>query len=423
MPGNRSSYPRDIALISIIFIILIVFLAAVNLYISVQLRNEYIASQTSKLLALADLSMVYMRSPDSNQLLKNLASAFGLERLVIMDAQGDPQYDSRAIAGYSIIPSEKNILGTFRKLPGPGAFTRQGDHFLCQDADTGDFFYLQSSAAFSLVDRVFNWHLLYVTVSLVFVSVLGFLLIRNLLLPMRYIAGVASRFGIEMEKEDFVPATFNEIFSKIKLKEKELVEFSAYIAHEFRNSLAAISGLARLVEKGRKPAADILKECADMDELITSLIEYSRPIKLQRSGIPLTTLIDDAVTKVPVPDRIVLQKAFDEKLEVNGDHELLVGALSNVLRNSVESIEGKGKIEVAASMDGGILQISIADTGCGIDKTKQELIFSPFYSGKEEGTGLGLAFAKKVVELHDGRIEVTSEKGKGTIFVLKFPQQ
>jgi signal transduction histidine kinase len=74
-------------------------------------------------------------------------------------------------------------------------------------------------------------------------------------------------------------------------------------------------------------------------------------------------------------------------------------------------------------MDGGILQISIADTGCGIDETKQELIFSPFYSGKEEGTGLGLAFAKKVVELHDGRIEVTSEKGKGTIFVLKFPQQ
>ncbi|GAH15711.1 unnamed protein product, partial [marine sediment metagenome] len=253
------------------------------------------------------------------------------------------------------------------------------------------------------------------TISLIFVGFLGIFLIRNLFLPMRYVANVAEELGVEMKKEDFVSETFNEIFKKMKLKEEMLVEFSSYIAHEFRNSLGAIIGLARLVEKGKKPASDIIKECRTMEELIARLLEYSRPVEPVVSPVDVRQLIDDAVSRISLPKRIQLKKKIAKDIpKINGDYDLLHTAITNLLKNSIEAIEKAGSIKVNVAIGDDVLLIAVTDDGCGLDPQELEKIFSPFYSKKESGMGLGLAYVKKIIEIHNGRIEVDSKKGSGT---------
>ena len=212
------------------------------------------------------------------------------------------------------------------------------------------------------------------------------------------------------------------IAKKMKVKEETLVEFSAYIAHEFRNSIGAIIGLARLVEKGKKPASDIVKECRTMEDLIKKLLDYSKPLKALSVPINIEQLIDEAIQKSVVPERIEVRKVIStDKPQLTGDYELLLIALTNLLKNSIEAIKKIGIIEIETGEDEGFAFISVTDNGSGIKDTELEKIFSPFYSKKEEGMGLGLAYVNKIMEIHNGRIEVESKKGQGTTFTLKLP--
>ncbi|GAH33365.1 unnamed protein product, partial [marine sediment metagenome] len=187
--------------------------------------------------------------------------------------------------------------------------------------------------------------------------------------------------GIQTKKEDFVSETFNEIFKKMKLKEETLVEFSSYIAHEFRNSIGAISGLARLVEKGKKPASDIVNECRAMEDLITRLLEYSRPLTVISASVDVKQLIDDAVVRAAIPKRIEVRKKIKtDILQFIGDSELLLVAITNLLKNSIDSIRKKGFIEVAVSGDNDFIFISVTDNGSGIDESDMDKVFNPFYS-------------------------------------------
>jgi signal transduction histidine kinase len=424
----KSSYLRNISLIATVFIFLILFLALANLYISIQLRNEFLNYDRDKITSIATLCSSYLtRYKDHNELyyvLRNLSNAFNVDHLIISDTLGNKIFDSRSIL------VDLNFSGTkidysliFKTLPGADEMVQADDNFIFRSGSPPFFLYISLSPAYSVVfDDIFKWHVFYITISLIFVGFLGIFLIRNLFLPMRYVAAIAKDLGVELKKEDFVSETFNEIFKKMKLKEEMLIEFSGYIAHEFRNSLAAIIGLARLVEKGKKPASHIIKECRTMEELIARLLEYSRPIEPVLSQIDVRQLIDDAVARVSLPKQIQLRKNFAKHMStLLGDYDLLHAALTNLLKNSIEAIEDEGTISLDVDIDDDFLSIAITDSGCGLDTQELEKIFSPFYSKKESGMGLGLAYVKKIVEIHSGRIEVTSKKGRGTTFIVKLP--
>jgi signal transduction histidine kinase len=239
---------------------------------------------------------------------------------------------------------------------------------------------------------------------------------------MRYVSNVAREMGIEMRKEDFVSETFDEIFKTIKRKEETLVEFSAYIAHEFRNSIGTIIGMARLVEKGKKPASAIVEECQAMTDLIAKLLEYSKPLKAISGSVDTRQLLDDAIQKAAVPQRIEVRKRIAENIPpLIGDYELLLAAVTNLLKNSIDAIDGRGCIDIGVGVESDFAVMTITDNGSGIDEDELERIFSPFHTQKAEGMGLGLAYVKKIMELHNGRINVTSTKGKGTTFQLQIP--
>lgn len=414
---KKSSYPQNIALIAIIFICLIIFLAIVNLYVTNTLRNLFVNTYQGQVSSFARVCSIYLNDPEKEKVIKPLMEAFNIGNIVIADANGNRIYDS-FLKLPGITPDNIKI---FRSLPEPGKIVQQGNNLVYHNLEPDFYLFLFNFPGYFTTENLFRWHLIYITLSLLLISFLGFFLIRDLFLPMRYVARVAQRFGIEMQKEDFVSATFNEIFDKLKSKEKEVLEFSAYIAHEFRNSLATITGLTRLIQKGKKDPEDILKECNIMEGLIASLLEYARPIKLMKIEFLLNDLLTEALKKVEISDCITLEKDYKYQDKIYADYELLLGAIINLLKNSVEAITTKGKIKISTMSDMDFLMISISDTGKGISEDNLKNIFSPFYSNKEGGTGLGLAFVKKVIELHNGTITVHSRIDQGTEFNIKLP--
>jgi signal transduction histidine kinase len=316
-----------------------------------------------------------------------------------------------------------DFMKDFGTLPKPDSIFERSNNFVYRNADPPFYLGTTLSTTYTMTfDRLFKWHIFYITISLLFIGFLGFFLIRNLFLPMRYVTNLAKELGVEMKKEDFVSETFNEMYKKMKSKEETIVEFSSYIAHEFRNSIGAIIGLARLVERGKKPGSDIVKECRSMEDLIKRLVEYSRPLKTVVSSIDVNHLIDDAIAKISLPKRIILKKEIPSDLpHLKGDYELLLLAVTNLLKNGIEAVKKKGWVEIEANSDGEFLYIVVVDSGPGIDMQDIDKIFSPFYSKKEKGIGLGLAYVKKIMDLHNGQVMVEGRKGKGTKFILKFP--
>ncbi len=424
----KGSYPRNISIIAVVFIFLILFLAVVNLYISLQFRNEFVIYDQNKIISIATLCSDYLNKySDRSELhyfFKRIGSAFDLDHIIITDTLGNRIFDSGMLPLELSLPENKiDFTDDFKRLPEPGEVIQNNDKFIYLNPEPHFYFYTSLIYSYSIMfDKIFRWHIFYITISLLFIGFLGIFLIRNLFLPMRYVTNLAKDMGIQMKKEDFVSETFNEIFKKMKLKEETLVEFSSYIAHEFRNSIGAISGLARLVEKGKKPASDIVNECRTMEDLITRLLEYSRPLTVISASVDVKQLIDDAVVRAAIPKRIGVGKKIKTDIpQFIGDYELLLVAITNLLKNSIDSIRKKGFIKVAVSGDNDFIFISVTDNGSGIDESDMDKVFNPFYSKKEQGMGLGLAYVKKIMEIHNGRVELESKKGGGAKFILKFP--
>jgi signal transduction histidine kinase len=424
----RGSYPRDIGAIATIFIVLILFIAAFNLYINFQFRSEFDNYDRANIIAIANLCRGYVNQgyygKELSFLLRNLEQSFSLQDLAVTDTLGNSIYDSRAKLNVPFGITSTDYLERFERLPGPQEMSQEANHFVFHGVEPALYIYVSLAPSYSVVfGDIFRWHIFYITISLVFTGFLGLFLLRNLFLPMRYVSNLAQDFGIEMKKEDFVSATFGEVYRKLKLREQMLMEFSSYIAHEFRNSLGAIIGLARLVEKGKKPAADIVDECRSMEELIARILEYSKPLKLNITSVDLNKVLEDALARTGVPKRIqVLHKSTADISAVKGDHELLCAAVANLLKNAKEAIKGKGTIEVETGEADNLVFLVVKDDGMGMDSEETEMIFNPFFSRKADGMGLGLAYVKRIIEEHNGRIEVVSERHMGSVFTLRFPR-
>jgi signal transduction histidine kinase len=103
------------------------------------------------------------------------------------------------------------------------------------------------------------------------------------------------------------------------------------------------------------------------------------------------------------------------------DAEKLQQVMLNLLMNASQAIETEGCITVGICSKDSFTEISVSDTGKGIEQEHLKNLFTPFFTTKEQGTGLGLAIVKKIVELHEGSIEVESAPGKGTTFYIKIP--
>jgi signal transduction histidine kinase len=150
-----------------------------------------------------------------------------------------------------------------------------------------------------------------------------------------------------------------------------------------------------------------------------------------KTPLVLTSIMERSIDELtPLCQRreLMLDAHLNDSLpSIIGDQESLLRVFTNIIGNATKYTPAGGKISVNTYSDDYYVYVSISDTGAGIPQDKLPFIFEPFFrvKGKEErqrGSGLGLTFVKKIMDAHDGKIDVTSQVGVGTTFVLKFPR-
>ncbi len=209
-----------------------------------------------------------------------------------------------------------------------------------------------------------------------------------------------------------------------------LGEMGATLAHEIRNPLGGIKGFAQLIEKrptderNRGFARLIVAETLRLENLVTTLLAYSRADRSAPAPVRLDELIDHAVSLIrPEAEgqHIGITAACPEGLLVRGDRDRLGQVLLNLGKNAIQAMPDGGSLGIVAAATGKKISIVVSDTGEGIAPGQMASIFEPFFTTRAQGTGLGLALCKKIVEEHNGTITVKSQPGHGTTVSLLLP--
>ena len=211
-----------------------------------------------------------------------------------------------------------------------------------------------------------------------------------------------------------------------------LGEMSAGLAHQLRNSLGAISGYGTLLKKhlmGVPSDADhavaLLEECREAEELIGRFLSFAKPLDYAPQPVRLGELFTETVAQARMAlasEGVSIVCGSVAPVEIFADPVLVKQALLNLVDNAVRACEGAGgTVELSARVDKDYVRIQVEDTGCGIAPEDLDRIFTPFYSSRPSGTGLGLPLVRKVVDLHSGQIRVRSEPGRGTGFTVILP--
>jgi hypothetical protein len=211
-----------------------------------------------------------------------------------------------------------------------------------------------------------------------------------------------------------------------------LGELATGLAHEIRNPLAGIAGVIEIIGRdlpatspARAVVKDVRQEIARINHIVTDLLHTARPHPPQVRKSDLNTTVEHAVMlgrqqALAKSVKITLQK--DPFLPpVAHDSDQVHQVLLNLLLNALQAIERDGEIHVTVKQHGKMAAIEVTDNGRGIAPQHLPNIFRPFYTTKGEGTGLGLSLARRIVEDHHGRIDVTSTVGKGTTFAVVLP--
>lgn len=207
-------------------------------------------------------------------------------------------------------------------------------------------------------------------------------------------------------------------------------EMAATVAHEIRNPLGGIRGFAALLARDldaddprSRLVAKILQGAKDLDGVVGQLLEYTRPLQLRMRTVSCAAVVNAAIEYVDLESKAVtIRNSLPEDLCVVADPDLLRQVMLNVILNAVQSIEANGEVEVFGEADRDWVTVAVRDTGCGMTPEQLQKVFSPFFTTKEQGTGLGLALATKIVEAHGGSLKAQSAWGKGSTFRVRIPR-
>jgi len=217
--------------------------------------------------------------------------------------------------------------------------------------------------------------------------------------------------------------------SKISKQTKMLAELGGSLAHEIRNPLASIRGSLEVVAKSRIPQTVkhfiemALKESIRLNEIVTDFLNFSQFLPKKTYPTKVSDIVNEALFDV-------ISHFTEKKIEIireGADFTCMVdvnrlkSGIANILSNACEVSNPGQQISIKTGHDNTFGWIDIADQGPGIAKKDIKKIFVPFYTTKKGGTGLGLSIAQKIIEAHNGKIEVSSKVGEGTTFRIMLP--
>jgi len=209
-------------------------------------------------------------------------------------------------------------------------------------------------------------------------------------------------------------------------------QLAAGLAHEINNPLSVVSGFADFVlgktsaEDPRRPALeDIGRETVRCQRLVSQLLDFAKPKEPVREPSELNELVADAATLLRAQAKaqgVVLELRLEEGLpQVTLDRDQIKQALLNLCLNACQAMPQGGYMTVETARRGERIEVSVSDTGVGIAPEDMDRIFTPFFTTKDHGTGLGLATSYALIERHGGTLRVQSRPGAGASFSFSLP--
>ncbi len=235
--------------------------------------------------------------------------------------------------------------------------------------------------------------------------------------------------------------SFNQMTTDLRNSRDELIQverlamagkMAASFAHEIRNPLSSMRMLAQmllrpsLTEETRHQSQQyILEEIERIDLIVKGLMDFAKPEKLIRSKCDLQCVLQEITNLMEANlqhHNISLTKDYDSSIEpVLLDYDKIKQVIINLLLNAIESQPSNGEIEISTKKHEGQVYICVSDNGIGISPSNLESVFEPFFTTKLEGTGLGLANSKRIIDQHGGKMRIESILGKGTQVTIEIP--
>lgn len=206
-------------------------------------------------------------------------------------------------------------------------------------------------------------------------------------------------------------------------------ELSARLAHDLRNPLSVIKNTVEIMEHKQRLSIEdrviyfgrLHRAIDRISHQIEDVLDFVRPIKLTLKNNLVNEIIASAIEKISKPDLIKINMPANFVYLVCDSTKMEV-AFTNLIMNAIQAMNNSGQVNIDLAEDPQSVTIQVRDRGAGIPSDILPKIFEPLFTTKQEGTGLGLASCKKIVEQHGGTIHVSSTMGQGTTFTIKIPK-
>lgn len=223
---------------------------------------------------------------------------------------------------------------------------------------------------------------------------------------------------------------------EVKLIESETLaavgEMAASMAHEIKNPLAGIRGGIEIMSdsfKKRDPKFGMIQETLHqidrLDRTVKDLLIFAKPTPPNKSGWDINTIVDKVLNVLredPAGQSIHFEILLSDNLHpVKVDPQQMEQVFFNVGLNSLQAMNHRGTLTVRTYEKFAKIYISFKDTGGGISESVRRQIFKPFFTTRSKGTGLGLSIVKKIIASHHGNIDIQSDQGNGTTFIISLP--
>jgi PAS domain S-box-containing protein len=221
-----------------------------------------------------------------------------------------------------------------------------------------------------------------------------------------------------------------------KLKRLETMgELATMIAHDLRNPLTSIRNAGYYIKNVCPHRADaecktilemldiIERETVFANNIVNDLLDFAVKKPLQKRRQDINQLIDASLKASDIPENVKVKRTFAKRAAAAVDEKQLKRGFLNLIRNAVQAMPKGGKLTIKTGETKDHVEIAFRDTGVGIPEENTSRIFTPLFTTKAKGIGMGLAICKRVVEQHGGIIDVKSKIGKGTTFTMKLPKK